>query len=253
MDGPDAVFRINWGWTFHVHPVGDKLAVLITYDGGGRQEAVALRVSEGDLGVPAVLPTPPPGGIRARQGIKIGCLLGVGFCWCPLNGYEWQIFHEMCPQLRSATREILTNREVIAVDQDSLGLQGTRVFAEGAVEVWSKQLHGGARAVGVFNRGSQQASVSFTWDQLGGQAKPAILRDLWRHQDIAPAEDGFGGSVPAHGVTLLLVSGATVTYSGVMGCVSNRGAAFVARSICARAARPMASVLVSSGKRSLPG
>jgi alpha-galactosidase len=59
MDGPDAVFRINWGWTFHVHPAGDKLAVLITYDGGGRQEAVASLVSEGDLGVPAVLPTPP--------------------------------------------------------------------------------------------------------------------------------------------------------------------------------------------------
>jgi alpha-galactosidase len=56
-----------------------------------------------------------------------------------------------------ATRSILLNREVIAVDQDRLGIQGRRVWKDGARELWVKPLAGGARAVLLFNRGTAPA------------------------------------------------------------------------------------------------
>jgi len=103
------------------------------------------------------------------------------------------------------TREILTNREVIAVDQDPLGVQGTRMFADGTVEVWSKRLSAGRQAVGIFNRGEQAATASVAWSQLGLTAHPASTRDLWLHRAVDVAATGVAVTTPAHGVTLLLV------------------------------------------------
>jgi alpha-galactosidase len=423
MEGPDAVFRIDWGWTFHVRPEGDKLRVLIVYDGGGRQEAVALRVPETALGVPAAVPPPPvkdlpynglartppmgwnswnhfaesvddkvvrknadamvasgmaaagyvyvniddtwEGGRDAdgnvvpnrkfpdmkaladyvhSKGLKFGIYSSPGFVTC--GGYEGSYGHEeqdartyaawgvdylkydWCSAARvytdgelrpvyqkmgealqrcgrpivyslceygmgdvwtwgpgaggnlwrttgdiqdnwasfekigfnqarlapyaapghwndpdmlqvgnggmnpveyrthfslwcmlaaplmagndlrtmsDATRETLTNREAIAVDQDAKGAQGTRLFARDGVEVWSKPLQGGAQAVGLFNRNASGATGAFTWEQIGRQSKPGALRDLWLHRDIAPADEGFSGPIPGHGVILLLV------------------------------------------------
>jgi alpha-galactosidase len=101
------------------------------------------------------------------------------------------------------TRDILTNREVIAVDQDPLGREATRLFAKDGVEVWTKPLRGGGVAVGLFNRSEAGATGSFTWAQVGGAARPASVRDLWRHADVAAA-DAFSSAVPAHGVVMLV-------------------------------------------------
>src|SRR5262249_31332674 len=71
--------------------------------------------------------------------------------------------------LRSVTPEILnllTNREVIAIDQDPLGIQGRRVKKDADVETWTKPLDGGAHAVGIFNRGSAAAQVTLRCDEL---------------------------------------------------------------------------------------
>jgi alpha-galactosidase len=63
------------------------------------------------------------------------------------------------PNMKPAIKAILTNRDVIAIDQDSLGKQGGRIYSDGEVEVWTRQLSGGALAVGVFNVGSDRYST----------------------------------------------------------------------------------------------
>jgi alpha-galactosidase len=103
------------------------------------------------------------------------------------------------------TREILTNREVIAVDQDALGKQGARLFAKDGVEVWSRPLAGGGQAVGLFNRNAAEATASFAWAQIGVPSMPKAVRDLWQHSDISAGDGGFSAVVPAHGVVMLLV------------------------------------------------
>src|SRR5437870_9321549 len=78
--------------------------------------------------------------------------------------------------------KILTNRDVIAVDQDALGRQGRRVKKDGDVEIWTKPLSGGAYAIGVFNRGTTETSTTLRCGDLqlcGGYT----IRDLWAQSD----------------------------------------------------------------------
>ena len=106
--------------------------------------------------------------------------------------------------MSAETRDILTNREVIAVDQDVLGRQGTRLFARNGVEVWGKPLNGGGLALALFDRGEAQATASFSWADAGLPGKPSSVRDLWRHSNVTPADEGLNVAVPAHGVVMLL-------------------------------------------------
>jgi alpha-galactosidase len=72
--------------------------------------------------------------------------------------------------LRSMTPEIhdiLTNKEVIAIDQDPLGRQGRRVAKDGDLEVWAKQMQDGSRAVVLLNRGASPQPVTVNWEQIG--------------------------------------------------------------------------------------
>jgi len=69
--------------------------------------------------------------------------------------------------MTNEVKEILTNREVIAVDQDSLGMQGRRVKRYGDREVWAKQLADGGRAVVLFNRGPKSQEISVSWTEIG--------------------------------------------------------------------------------------
>jgi alpha-galactosidase len=108
--------------------------------------------------------------------------------------------------MTAETREILVNREVIALDQDILGRQGERLVSRDGIEIWVKPLHDGSRAIGVFNRNETEKAVQITWKEIGLAAKPTALRDLWQHCDLAPAADGYSAPVPAHGVLLLRVN-----------------------------------------------
>jgi alpha-galactosidase len=76
------------------------------------------------------------------------------------------------------TAEILTNREVIAVDQDGLGAQGAKLRAQGSVEIWRKPLADGGWAIALFNRGEQSANATLTPAETQGAA---TARDLWAH------------------------------------------------------------------------
>jgi alpha-galactosidase len=104
--------------------------------------------------------------------------------------------------MTAATREILTNREVIAIDQDSAGHQGYRTSKNGDQEVWAKPLAHGDWAVGLFNRGETPATVLAKWSDLGISGKYKV-RDLWEHHELGASEDSFSAEVPPHGVVLL--------------------------------------------------
>ncbi len=111
--------------------------------------------------------------------------------------------------LRSMTpeiRDILTNREIIAVDQDRLGKEGTRVRDDGDQEVWVKPMADGSRAVALLNRGAQDATIAVSWKELGMPADHAApVRDLWAHRDVGPATGHYAATVPAHGVVVVRV------------------------------------------------
>lgn len=110
--------------------------------------------------------------------------------------------------MSTATKAILTNTEVIAVDQDALGIQGTRVASPGAnLEVWAKQLSGAnSVAVALLNRGSSSASITAAWSAIGLEAGAATVRDLWSHTDLGSFESSYtAAAVPSHGVVMLKV------------------------------------------------
>jgi alpha-galactosidase len=106
------------------------------------------------------------------------------------------------------TQEILTNREVIAVDQDPLGQPGTLVTQlSPGLQVWARPLagKGSPQAVLLFNRTAQQAEMRIRWEDLGIYS-PVQVRDLWSHQDIGVFAQEYVTNVPAHGVVLLRIS-----------------------------------------------
>jgi alpha-galactosidase len=100
---------------------------------------------------------------------------------------------------------ILTNRDVIAIDQDRAGKQATRVFKSGDYEVWSKELANGEKALGIFNRGPNEVTAAFKWTDAGLKKSPATGRDLWLHQDVKINGNEYSTAVASHGVVLLRV------------------------------------------------
>jgi alpha-galactosidase len=104
-----------------------------------------------------------------------------------------------------ATKEILMNTDVLAIDQDKAGHQGHRASQNGDTEIWVKPLADGGAAVAMFNRGESEASIKADWAALGiGKAKR--VRDLWARKDLSGAETAYTPTVPAHGVAMLRVS-----------------------------------------------
>jgi alpha-galactosidase len=99
----------------------------------------------------------------------------------------------------------LTNREVIAIDQDPLGKQADRVWAEGSQEIWARPLADGAKAVGIFNRFDWPEVIEVDWTKLGFKG-PVKARDLWAKKDMGMLPNKFEGHVPGHGIVLLKVT-----------------------------------------------
>jgi alpha-galactosidase len=103
------------------------------------------------------------------------------------------------------TISLLTNRGVIAIDQDPAGTQGDRVSVEGPAEVWARSLADGSRAVGLFNRHPQPLEVRVDFRQLGLNG-PVQLRDVWSGSSLGTSQGEYRAVVPGHGVVLLRVS-----------------------------------------------
>jgi len=109
----------------------------------------------------------------------------------------------MTPDIKA----ILTNKEVIAVDQDPLGREGHRVWKDGDREVWSKELQNGSRAVILFNLGTADAEISAPWEVLGYPGHvSASVRDLWAGKDLGQFKYKFSTTVAAHSVMMVSVT-----------------------------------------------
>jgi alpha-galactosidase len=104
------------------------------------------------------------------------------------------------------TKAILTNMEVIAVNQDSLGEQARRVHKSGDLEVWARPLQGGGRAVVRLNRGTAAADITADWGNLQYPASlNAAIRDLWQAKDLGRATGKFTARVEPHSVVMVTI------------------------------------------------
>jgi alpha-galactosidase len=108
------------------------------------------------------------------------------------------------PKMTPFTVSLFSNDEVLAVNQDSLGKQGTRLKQTGKTEVWVKPLDDGTLAVAFFNRGEAAANVTVSWSDLGLQGKQPV-RDLWRQEDMGAVDGQYSVNVAVHGAELFKI------------------------------------------------
>jgi len=102
------------------------------------------------------------------------------------------------------TLAILTNPDVVALDQDPAGTEGHRVAEEGPLEVWVKPLADGSKAVGLFNRGESTMPVTVHFKEIGLNG-PVSIRDLWARKDLGTFNGSYTAQVRRHGVALLKI------------------------------------------------
>jgi alpha-galactosidase len=106
------------------------------------------------------------------------------------------------PDTDEWTLSLLTNDEVLAVNQDALGSPGRRVTQTKGTEIWVKALNDGSKAIGLFNRTSAATEVELSWTDAGLTGRHT-LRDLWAHKDLGAFKTKYSVQVPAHGAVLL--------------------------------------------------
>ena len=108
-------------------------------------------------------------------------------------------------QMDDFTLALLTNSEVLAVNQDPLGKQAAPVLKiKDKIEVWARPLADGTMAVGLFNCGKKPTSIKVTWADLK-LSGPQAVRDLWMRKDLGRLADGYEATVPPRGVVLVKV------------------------------------------------
>jgi alpha-galactosidase len=110
--------------------------------------------------------------------------------------------------MSEATRIILTNSEVLAVDQDSLGAQGILVWEPVPdLQVWAKPLRDGTHAVLLLNRSARPDTISAYLSRVGIRTDSASVRDLWAHAEIGKVKGRFSAAVKPHGALMLRMAG----------------------------------------------
>lgn len=109
--------------------------------------------------------------------------------------------------VRSSSQEtvsLLTNREVIAIDQDPLGRPGKRVVQRGPLEIWTRPLAGKRTAVALFNRGEAPAKIAASFAELGIDGRVSAV-DVWAQRSLGALEGSVSAEVDPHGVVLLVI------------------------------------------------
>jgi alpha-galactosidase len=103
--------------------------------------------------------------------------------------------------------QILLNTEAIEVNQDKLGKQGSKIRDDGDLEVWSKALHDGSRAVVLFNRSEKAETINVNWTEIGYPSYlKAKVRDLWEKEDVGEFTKSISAEVMSHGVVMLRIT-----------------------------------------------
>ena len=124
--------------------------------------------------------------------------------------------------MSAETREVLTNPEAIAVDQDKLGVQGFKYSAKDGVEIWFKPLAGGDWAMTLLNRNPEAKTISFDWKNekvTDSFAKRDAnfatttygLRDLWLKKDAGTTKEILSAEIPGHDALMLRLKNSSAT------------------------------------------
>ncbi|KAJ3690206.1 hypothetical protein LUZ61_019370 [Rhynchospora tenuis] len=109
--------------------------------------------------------------------------------------------------LSQDTKDILGNSEVIAVNQDSLGVQGKKVQSYNGLEVWAGPLSGGRVAVVLWNRASYQTTITANWASIGLKSSAVVdARDLWAHSTIYGVQGQLSASVGSHACKMYVLT-----------------------------------------------
>jgi alpha-galactosidase len=108
-------------------------------------------------------------------------------------------------KMSESDKAILMSKDAIAIDQDSLGKQGDRLYESGDLDVWTKPLSGGRVAVGLFNRSWSVRKVSVDLAQIGFK-NGGNVRDVWKQKDLGHKSGVYTDTLVKHGATLLIVS-----------------------------------------------
>lgn len=108
-------------------------------------------------------------------------------------------------QLDDFTLNLLTNDEVLAIDQDPLGKQARQLIKKDNYQIWVKEMEDGSKAVGIFNLSDEFQNISFAWNEIGMKGNYKV-RDLWRQKDLGSFGSSFTTKVAPHGVTLIKAS-----------------------------------------------
>ncbi|MBC7783357.1 MAG: putative Ig domain-containing protein [Burkholderiales bacterium] len=165
-------------WAPHQSPghFGDPDMLVVGYVGWGKPHPTRLTPDE------------------QYSHISLWCLLGSPL----LIGCDMEKLDEF-------TISLLTNDEVLAINQDPLGKQAVHVSRGENVHVYMKELEDGSRAVGLFNTGPTEATCTAGWSDLKVSGKQTV-RDLWRQTDIGVFEKQYETTLPPHGVRLLRIT-----------------------------------------------
>jgi hypothetical protein len=108
-------------------------------------------------------------------------------------------------KLDDFTLNLLTNDEVIEIDQDPLGKQAKLVYKNETFQMWLKELEDGSKAVAIFNLSDKNDVMRFRWSDYGLATKQKV-RDLWRQKDLGNFDTMFASAVAPHGVTLIKIT-----------------------------------------------
>ena len=108
-------------------------------------------------------------------------------------------------KLDDFTLNLLSNDEVIAVNQDPLGKQAQQAMKTDGYQIWIKDLEDGTKALAIFNMSNKYDVVRFYWNNLGLPENSYQVRDLWRQQDLGNFASMFATKVAPHGVTLVRI------------------------------------------------
>jgi len=107
-------------------------------------------------------------------------------------------------QFDKFTTDLMTNHEVLEVNQDPLGKAASRVYQRERLELWARPLADGSIAAGLFNRGLQAVEMTATWKELGVSGRRTV-RNLWQQRDEGTFDQQVTVRVPAHGAVMFRV------------------------------------------------